>query len=140
MKTKFHFRSEIMTSLDEKIKILTNRFPSVTKYKLIEASALVRPFVIDDDLYLSIQAVMMNITNESPISVMNFIYNVINKIDISDGFEIAMYRIYHQYKSFKNEDDGILYLVKTFGVYDFSKGLILIENINLIEEYRYKIK
>lgn len=125
--------------LKEKINELSNKF-AITEQELYDALLLEIPPMLDIDQYLSIQAVMIHYTRETPKIILNFIHTLLDRVDISCfGFENTMYRIFHKFKSF-DEKQGVAYLAETFGYYHLVKASIFLYHIDLIEEMKFKIE
>ena len=124
--------------LKDKINLLSNSF-AVTEEGLYEALLLDKPHVLDVDLYLSIQTVLIHSTGNSPKTVLNFINTILKRIDISDGFENTMYRIFYRFK-LRNKNERLLYLAEIFGKYQLSLAITLMNSIDVIEELKYKIE
>ena len=119
-----------MNILNEKLNVLSNEL-AVTENVLME-SLLDKPEKFDIDLYLSIQAVLIDTLRVDPKEIRNLIKTLSNRNQVEDiqSFLIETKNDFDQ----TNEKESLI--VKIFGKYMFVKGYVLLNKLN--EIFRYK--
>jgi hypothetical protein len=124
-------------NIKDKINLLTNEF-AVTGNELHEI-VKDQPNHIDQDLFLTYNAVMISYLRISPKESVNFLNWIIMNFDLYQGFENTFYRLFYKWKSYANDVEAAKYLNSVFGAYQLSKGVALLNSIGLIDEYKYKL-
>jgi hypothetical protein len=124
-------------TIEDKLNLLSNYF-SVTEETLKECLELEKPFVINENLYLAFSAVMIDRLQITPKHSLNLLNHLLNKFDVSLGFENTFYRVWYDINKIKGVNRSV-YLSGKFGHYHLTGCIVFLENIDIIEEFKLKL-
>ena len=124
-------------NVNDKINYLTDYY-TVEKEDLMESLMIYfkTGFTekMDINLYLSLQATLMNYTRMPPAFVFSFIKFISTRLDLDFGFENSVREVFDKIKGFTDAEDVVFYLSHLFGKYTITRTCILVIKIDEIEE------
>ena len=123
-----------MNSITRKLNLLTNEL-AVTDEKLMEA-LLEKPEGIDMDLYLSMQAVLINQMRINHKEVKNMIKTVASR-NTTEDIESLLIETKNE---FDQTNDKESLVIKVFGKFMFAKGFVLLNHLNEVMRYKTAIE